>query len=99
MTHTPSYQEPEGFKRTSGSSAHGSSAQLELRVFEGDAFLAFLAGHRVPPRLLLLLIPFFLALLIIVAAINGQLTTTHLPNLWCYDLGRYLFPALVVLDA
>jgi len=64
---------------------------LELRVFDGDATLRFLATRRIAPRYLLLVAPACLVLLMVVSAIDGHLTTRGLPRLWCQDVGHYLF--------
>jgi hypothetical protein len=64
---------------------------LELRVFEGDATLRFMAARDVAPRVLLLLAPFFVFSLVAISAADGHLTTQNLPTLWCQDAGHYLF--------
>ena len=63
---------------------------LELRVFDGDATLRFLAARDVAPRFLLLLAPLFVLSLVIISAADGHLTTPNLPGLWCQDAGHYL---------
>ena len=64
---------------------------LELRVFDGDSTLRFLAARDVAPRALLLLAPIFVLSLVAISAADGHLTTQDLPTLWCQDAGHYLF--------
>ena len=63
---------------------------LQLRVFDGDATLRFLAARNVAPGFLLLLAPLFVLSLVIISAADGNLTTQNLPSLWCQDAGHYL---------
>lgn len=63
---------------------------LELRVFDGDASLQFLAARDVAPRFLLLLAPLFVLSLIVVSGADGHLTTQSVPDLWCQDAGHLL---------
>lgn len=67
-----------------------SAETLELRVFDGDASLRFLAARDVAPRFVLLLTPIFVLSLIVISAADGHLTTQGVPDLWCQDVGHLL---------
>jgi hypothetical protein len=83
---TATSRQPEGLGHV------GQSVDtLELRVFEGDATLRFLAARDVAPKALLLLAPVFILSLVVISAADGHLTTQDLPTLWCQDVGHYLF--------
>jgi hypothetical protein len=83
---TATSRQPEGLGHV------GRSVEtLELRVFDGDATLRFLAARDVAPGVLLLLAPIFILSLVVISAADGHLTTQNLPALWCQDAGHYLF--------